>query len=343
MMKKIFIIPMIFLAVFTSCKNQDWEFADYDYQTVYFAYQYPVRTITLGDDIYSTTLDNEHKCKITAITGGVYENDNEITIGIQVDTTLCSGLLFESGGFEVKPMPSNYYSLASDQIVISSGSLTGGVEVQLTDAFFADSLALRNAYVIPLRMTSVTNADSMLSGDPLVDDPNPCVSSDWNVVPKNYILYAIKYINPWHGYYLRRGKDVITGKDGYTSLSKTIVRHEQYVEYDEVFKTTTLSMTQIKFPIAFQNSEGVDIDCTLVLTFDDDNNCTVSSASSSYTASGSGKFVTDGEKNSWGNTDRDAIYVNYVIDLDQMHISSVDTLVARNRGVTMETFSPVRY
>ena len=32
------------------------------------------------------------------------------------------------------------------------------------------------------------------------------------------------------------------------------------------------------------------------------------------TATGTGKFVQDGEKNSWGNKDRDAIYLKYTVD-----------------------------
>ena len=37
-------------ALFTACENGDWEFSDYKYSAVYFAYQSPVRTITLGED-----------------------------------------------------------------------------------------------------------------------------------------------------------------------------------------------------------------------------------------------------------------------------------------------------
>ncbi len=341
-MKRIFFISLIIMVgAFTSCHNQDWEFEDYDYQTVYFSYQSPVRTITLGDDIYDTSLDNAHQCKIYATTGGVYENDNDITISIEVDESLCDGLFFESGGQAVTPMPGNYYSLAANEIVIPSGSLSGGVLVQLTDAFFADTLSLKNTYVIPLVMKSVTNADSILSGDPAVDNPNRYVSDDWVTEPKDYVLYCIKYINAYHGYYLRRGKDIITGKNGNSALDQTIIRHEEYVEYDEVCELTAKSLTKVEFPITFQDAEGYNIDCTLLLTFDEDSICTVSSGSDDYTATGSGKFVTDGEKNSWGSKDRDAIYLNYEIDLDEMHVATSDTLVARNRGVTSETFSPV--
>src|SRR5690606_41534057 len=154
-----------------SCDDSDWDVSDFDYQSVYFAYQYPVRTVTLGEDIFDTCLDNEWKCMIMATTGGVYETERNVTIYIEVDNSMCDGLVFaNSGGNQIVAMPDNYYSLSSNQIVIPTGKLTGGVEVQLTDAFFADPLALRNTYVIPVRMTAVQNADSILSGKSISDD-----------------------------------------------------------------------------------------------------------------------------------------------------------------------------
>jgi len=57
------------LLTLNSCHNQDVEFPDYKYSAVYFAYQTPVRTIVLGDDVYDTSLDNEHKLKIYAAMG----------------------------------------------------------------------------------------------------------------------------------------------------------------------------------------------------------------------------------------------------------------------------------
>ncbi|MEQ1796299.1 MAG: DUF5627 domain-containing protein [Lacibacter sp.] len=321
-MKIKLLFALMIVAVLVSC-NKKREFPDYDYQTVYFAYQYPVRTITLGEDIYSTELDNQYKCKIMATMGGVYENKKNITIDFVVDNSLCNGLLFTAGGAPVTAMPTDFYSLASNKITIPSGSLAGGVEVQLTDAFFADPKAISNNYVIPLRMTAVSNADSILSG-------------------KNFILYAIKFVNPWHGNYLRRGKDEIVGKPGYTALSKTNIRHQQYVEKDEVNKLSTLTLTDLKFPLFFKDVTSTNVDCSLRLKFDNSGNCTVTSGASNVTATGTGKFVKKGEKNSWGNTDRDAIYLNYEIDFAQAHITCVDTLVLRDRAVTMEVFAPVK-
>lgn len=314
-MKK-FLIPALLIAVLASC-NKEKEFPDYDYQTVYFAYQYPVRTITLGEDIFDTQLDNQHKCKIMATTGGVYSSKKDVTIAITIDNSLLSIPQIFKGGGDILLMPNNYYSFASNNIVIPKGGLTGGVEVQLTDAFFNDPQSIKNTYVIPVRMSSKTNADSILAG-------------------KDFMLYAVKYVNPWHGNYLRRGKDVITG-----SVNQTNIRHKQYVENDEVNKLSTSAMKVVEFPVVYKDQNGVNINCTLLLTFDDAGKCTVSSGTSNITATGSGSFVKDGEKNSWGSKDRDAIYLNYQVNMTGMQVASTDTLVLRDRAVTMETFTPV--
>lgn len=332
-----FLVGSVFLA---SCENQDWEFPDFEYQTVYFAHQYPVRTITLGDDIYDNSLDNQWKFQIMATTGGVYESGT-VGIDIEVDNNLVNGWKFENGN-DFIAMPSNYYTLSSNQIVIPKGKLVGGVEVQLTQAFFNDPLAIHNNYVVPVIMTGVTNADSILSGTPVSDNPSRIEPDHWAVAPKDYVLYAVKYINPWHGFYLRRGVDDITGKNGKDELSGTFVRHKQYVEDDEVNKLTTLALNQVEFPLVYKDVDGSNINCSIILTFDDEGNCTVSSGSSDYTASGSGKFVVKGEKKSWGNQDRDALYLNYEIDHDELHVAATDTLVMRNRGVTMELFTPAK-
>lgn len=204
-MKKLLFILLSIPVIFTCCENQSIEFPDFDYSTVYFAYQYPVRTIVIGEDTYDTSMDNEHKCKIYATMGGVYANKTRISIGVTVDNTLCDNLYFEDGT-PVQAMPSNYYSLAAGQIILDK-ALQGGVEVQLTDAFFADENALGNTYVIPLRMTDVVNADSILVGSARVENAPRTNENLWDVQPKDYVLYCLKYINNWHASYLRRGVD----------------------------------------------------------------------------------------------------------------------------------------
>jgi len=325
-----------------SCTNQDAEFDNFDYQSVYFAYQYPVRTITLGEDIFDTTLDNQHKCKIMGTLGGVYKNDKDVTIDIAVANSLTAGFLFNAGENEIVAMPSSYYKLSSDKIVIPKGQITGGIEVQLADAFFADPQSIKKTYVIPIEMKKVVNADTILSGKALVSNPLKLLSTDWSVAPKDYILYAVKYVNTWDGNYLRRGKDVIVGNNGNTSLNRIVVRHKTYVENDQVSKINTLSLNTIDFPVVVKDANGVNINFNLTLTFDNENKCTVSGSSTSFTASGTGKFVKKGEKNSWGSKDRDALYLDYKVNFQDFNLATKDTLVLRDRGVTAAVYNPVK-
>lgn len=316
-----------------SCKNQEAEFPNFDYSTVYFPYQYPVRTIVLGEDVFDNSLDNARKCEIYATMGGVYSNDSKVDIDIVVDNALCDNLYFPNNS-AVQAMPNNYYSLAASKISLD-GNISDGVEVQLSDAFFADANSINNTYVIPLRMTNVLNADSILSGKAKVDNPVLTNTANWDVQPKNFVLYCVKFINQWHANYLRRGVDVVTEN----GVATTKVRHNLYVENDEVCKVATRSLQSVVFPTS-TIVNGETLKCDLVLTFSN-NECTITSGSAGITATGTGKYVEKGEKLSWGNKDRSALYLVYQIDFGSKQLATKDTLVLRDRGVKMETFAPV--
>ncbi|GHE35254.1 DUF5627 domain-containing protein [Sphingobacterium griseoflavum] len=329
---KIFNIGMtMLLSCLISCKNEAIELPDFDYQTVYFANQYPVRTIVLGNDaVVDNTLDNEHKVEIKATLGGTRDNKKNVVIDVEVANSLLDGLYFPNNGSKLEPLPANYYSLTSNQIIISPGNIMGGVQVALTDAFFADPHALSNRYVIPLRMKNVANADSILRS-------------------KDFVFYALKFINPWHGNYLRRGSDQMTG-----DVSRQVVRRASYVEQDEINTLETRSLHSVVFPVQFRDADAGNIfSCRLLLNFDDSGRCTVSTDTPGYTATGGGVFIAHGEKNSWGNRDRDALYLDYQIAYSNIavgsgtnarsitgNISSKDTLVSRDRGVSPEYFVP---
>jgi hypothetical protein len=341
---KVFACLVTAVCALTACnKNKDVSYADFNYRTVYFASQFPVRTVVLGEDlVVDNTLDNEGKVSIKATLGGTRDNTRDVTIDFDVDESLCNNLYFSGAGGKIVAMPKNYYTLASKNITIPAGSMLGGVEVQLTDAFFTDPLSLVNTYVIPLSLKNVQGADSILHGVPSVDNPNRCIDANWVIKPRDFIVYAVKYVNTWHGFYLRRGTDVVTGKPGYASLTRTVTRRKEYVEQDEVKGMTTRSLTQVELPLVFPNTSGANIPMNLLLTFDSKTNtCSVSAAGSGYTATGTGKFVKKGEQNSWGAKDRDALYLEYSIDHPMMQINSKDTLVMRDRGVSPEYFSPV--
>lgn len=342
-MKKIFAgLIMVASAVASCTKNKDISYDDFDYQTVYFASQFPVRTVELGEDLtVDNSLDNQWKVSIKATMGGTSDNTRNVNIDFEVDPSLCNNLYFSSAGAKVIPMPASYYTLASNKITIPTGQILGGVEVQLTEAFFNDPLSLVNTYAIPLVMKNVQGADSILRGKPSVTNPNRCIDANWTVKPRDFVVYAIKYVNPWHGFYLRRGKDVIVGTPGNSALDRTVIRRKEYVEQDEVKNTTTRSLRQVELPLVFPNASGTNIPMNLLLSFDDKDNCTISASAAGYTATGTGKFVKKGEKNSWGAQDRDALYLQYTIDHPLMQITSTDTLVMRNRGVSPEYYTPV--
>jgi hypothetical protein len=337
-MRKIFLLLLAILTMF-ACKNQDWDFPDFEYSAVYFAYQTPVRTITLGEDIFNTELDNDFKFEIMATWGGGYTNRQNVIIDIVIDESLCDDLTYSDNSSQVFPMPSAYYTLESNQIVIEEGKVSGGVKVQLDESFFEDSLSLSRNYVIPMVMSNVEGADSILTGDTDFPGTSRVESNLWNVTPKDYVLYAVQFINKWDANYLRRGHDIII-TDGVQSEN---TRRAEFVESDEINSLNTLSLTEVEFPLSLQDSLGIDYSFSLILSFDslDGNECKVIAGDNVVSASGTGKFVKRGDKNSWGNKDRDVIYLDYEYDLGTVQIKTKDTLVVRDRGVAFETFTPV--
>jgi hypothetical protein len=340
-MKRAFLISFVLLSILTAC-NKKWEFPDYKYSTVYFPYQSPVRTLVLGEDVYDNSLDNQHKFLIMATMGGVYENKKDITLEVSVDNSLANNVKFNAAnGDSVVAMPDNYYFLPKDmKISIPSGKLMGGLEVQLTEAFFADPRAIKNTFVIPLKIKSAANVDSVLTGSSTLPAPDRRKAGDWSVVPKDYVLFGVKYINPYHGSYLRRGVDEVKGNNGNTTLDTTVVYHNAYVEKDEVVSLFTKSLTQDSISLNAKNKGNINEPFKLVLNFDNSGKCIVTGpASATYTITGNGEFVKKGD--TWGNEKRDVLYLKYNVDFGTSTHTLTDTLVMRDRGVKFETFRPV--
>lgn len=317
-MKKIFysILTLVSALTMTSCSSGDPEFPDFDYQTVYFASNVMMRTVELGkDQEVDLTMDNQHKVRITATMGGSYGNKRDITVNIAVDPTLLEGKTFNDGT-PMTLMPSDYYEMADTKIVIPAGSILGGVEVRLTDAFFNDPKSISNNYVIPVKMTQlVSGADSILED-------------------KNFVLYTLKYVNPWHADYLRRGTDEITSAAG----TRTVERKAEYIERDEtVYLKTTGYMTDL-LNITLKDDDNKDINVGLQLTFDQSGACRITSATEGITVSGTGNFVENGEKKVINGEDRDALYLEYTINIADKGITckTKDTLVLKARGIMPE-------
>lgn len=336
-MKKIVFLSVLLIAGLTSCKNFDIDHPDYEYTSGYFPYQFPVRTLVLGDYIYDNENDNNHKFLISAGIGGVYTNEKDRTFNIQVDNSLCNGVLFEAGGDQIKAMPENYYSLSGNKIIVPKGKMNGGIEVQLTDAFFNDPAAIKNTYVVPVRLVSSNDVDTILVGQSPNPSADPRIASQWLVAPKNFTMFAVKYINEYHGNYFRYGTSSVKDMSG-NVVENTNYNTEKYVENYPVLKLITSGRYQVSISTFFQ-SKIMENSVNLILTFNG-NSCTVSAPEGSpYTITGSGEFQS--KKYSWGNKERDGIELNYTISDGNHLYQANDVLVIRDRGVTMEVYSPV--
>ena len=193
---------------FAACESAEQTFSDFDGgTTAYFAYQYPVRTLILGNvETYDNTSDNEGRFIIYGTFGGSYSGCNA-KIDVSIDESLVEGLSFEDGT-PVKAMPADYYEMLGNQLDYAGG-YRGGVEFKLNDKFFNDTLSVKNAYVIPVVMGNFTGVDKVYRGTPVVDGTTPLRQdpTQWDPQPKDYTLFCVNYINKYTATYLRRGVD----------------------------------------------------------------------------------------------------------------------------------------
>ena len=89
--------------------------------------------------------------------------------------------------------------------------------------------------MIPVKLTKATGVDKIIES-------------------QNYTLCAVKFVNPWHAVYLRRGKDQITYADNTTAED---IRHTQYMEKGELLNVVTSGMKQDKMVVAVRDKAGV--------------------------------------------------------------------------------------
>ena len=351
-----------------SCYNADRDFPDYEEgTTAYFAYQFPVRTLILGNDIYDNSLDNAHKCQIWATMGGAYGGRNAVADFI-VDESLCNNLWFlnEFGqaSKRVTPMPRDYYDILGENIPYN-GDSRGYVEIQFKDKFFDDPDAVENTYVIPLRMTQVSGIDHILTGTPLAGTPSRTDIDAWKVLAKDYVLYCVKYMNPWQARYIRRGIDKVT--DNGTELDPDVRKDvslvntdlEHYTENpvnanDEIISIKTKGMKKCIFEPSFKTT-GASVSCKLILTFDN-NKCTISTEDEGVTAEGEGEFIAKGTDREeykdyrWGSMNqqpvsRDILRLSYKVNFTDKNIQveTKDTMVVQTRESNKREFFDHKY
>lgn len=341
---KIILSGIILFSIMTACENQPITFDDFGKTACYFPYQSPARTIILGkyDEGFNDN-DNLRQFEIGVVMTGVYTNKEDRKVYFELDTALLSNIA------NSKYLPANQYTIeTASPVIIPKGDTKGRILVKLTDAFFNDP---NNAsdfykptgvvcnYAIPLKITKVEGLDSILSGLAIVENPNRTVATDWKFLPKDYTLFGVKYINKYHGYYLRRGADkLINATTDVVAGTKTY--RGQYVEKSEVAKAQTVNLNTITIPSIIRRYNAPDGGTlTLRAVFASDNTCIVYNNVTSEQI-GTGTLKENGDM--WGGKARDVIYLDYAYtDVPRNEKHEVkDTMVIRDRGVGFELFIP---
>jgi hypothetical protein len=338
-MKKLLFLLFI-ISLVGACTNRNVDFDDFEFQGVYFPYQTPVRTIMLGDEVIGdNSIDLEHAFSIGVAIGGMYQNDKDREVAIELAPELAQNITNGSGD-TLEILPAAYYTATFDRITIPEGSFFGKVRVDLQDAFFEDPEAINLKYVIPLRITDAFG-DSILSGAPnvLMETHDVRKKSDWNIQPKNFTLFGIKYINPYHGMYLLRGRSINT-----TAVPRdTVFYSTRFLTDNTMVKLTTRSLTESILPIVGRVKKGGRYQ--ILLNFDE-NAKTVSVSQyneGTVVANGSGKYYSkeDAEAESYTEYKHRTIYLDYTFEDggDTYHVN--DSLVFIDTDVTFEEFEVI--
>ena len=335
--KFIYMLILAFLAF--GCESGENVFDDYTVQNVYFPIQYPIRTISLLEDSRTdNAIDLEKSFNIGVSIGGLRENKSNRTVTVAVAPELVENAFI--GTKAVVLMPSNYYTLASNEITIPAGSFSGTVKVQLTDAFFADPLTTVTTYVIPLVITS--SSENILSGKPVpgITNPDRRIAANWEPgsTPKDFTMFAVKYINKFQGKYLVKGKDETL--DGSGAVVTTDVYNTKYMEQNKLTDLFTLGLT--KSTVNALGKFGGSATTKMEITVADDGAVTVSSAAGAYPTTGTGKFIKRGEPGAqvWGGESRKTLVLNYTyVAPTNINHRVTDTLVFRNDELKYEDFA----
>jgi hypothetical protein len=363
-MKKIILSSILAAFLISGCTNDPNDFPDFTEQTIYFPHQYPVRTLVLGESAVDNSIDLQHSFNIGASVGGMYSNDKDwkVTYGLAPEylTYFTNLQAIDPTGITtaVKMLPSNYYNLettSDSTIVIPKGSFSGLLRVNLTDAFFDDLNSYNFLYVLPIK---IKTADTkILSGTPNLSlqqnpFPNPLYAADWatGLSPKNFTIFAIRYINPWHGTFFYRGKQYKNG-----------VLDNTYRQLDLELNTTA-SLTTVGPAKVLLKRMGTFVSNTNMskMTFSSDINgvgdITLSSADgSSLGVTGTGKYY---KSNTEFAKQYGAWLINPITNLPTPRLTMtldytvtgisvgntyhfVDTLVFRDNSMVFQTFTPV--
>jgi len=332
-MKKYLLICVIAFSIL-ACENEINEFPNFGSTSLYFPFQTPVRTLIQGKyDLGFNDNDNKGRFEIGVTMTGVYNNDIDRKVHFELAPDLIDASALGLDTVNVEVLPSSYYTIEQESpVTIPSGSISGRIPVQLSDAFFDDPKSFAEFgevhYVIPLKITNYEQLDSLLVGVPAEGVTNPIriKADDWQTEPKDYTLFGIKYMNKYQGIYLRRGEDTAVGSNESITVyangnpTETVTENiegsslyrAEFVVDDELLPLATSGRKEVTTTIGVRRP-GIATNSTLSLNlvFNDNEEITVTNAdpNSSVVVTGTGKFVENGDE--WGGKSRDVIYLDF--------------------------------
>lgn len=179
-MKSIFNIALFAIYIFIVSSCYEDYISDYDYSSVYFASQKPLRTVIA---------DREMSIEVGVAIGGKREVNMSDWAKFIIDPEL-----IEDTGLEL--MPQDYYILSnSNTFTISDRNLPiADVKISFTDKFYSDPRSAECHYAIPFKVVE-SSLDSILAG-------------------KSHSVVAVKYISSYQGTYYVKGELVELDADG---------------------------------------------------------------------------------------------------------------------------------
>jgi hypothetical protein len=282
-------------AAFCSVSCYESYVKDYDFDTIYFPYQFDLRTFIVGEGM---------KFDMGVELAGTLLNDRDRKVDFEVDPSLLTenlGPLIESeDGFtaydilsgastKVSPsqkyvlddyqaanntaleaLPASMYTLSNDHsMVIAKGRHTATVTVKADSlAICADEASYVPHYVIPLRIKSV-DADKLLPG-------------------KSYVIMVVRVQSMFFGTYYQDGTSKEVDPSGKVVAEKS---YESKVNDSDAFVVNLTSVS----PYAVTTNTNSNSDLAVKITLGSDNKLTVSSADGK-TAVTSGDCFFNGAK-----------------------------------------------
>lgn len=236
-----FIYGLLSLLLMTSC-YEDF-IKDYDYSSVSFASQQPLRTVIDGRNM---------TIKVGAAIGGKRQVDK----GDWASFSIKPDLLAETG---LTILPESHYKLSDNNTfrVSNPNMPIVDVEIEFTEEFYNDPNSMKLHYALPFQLEETNSLDSIL-------------------LNKEKSIVAIKYISAYHGEYYVKG--TVTKLDEYGEPQGEPVRYYNAdLSKNMLCSLTTVSRNQVcRSGVA--NSNKTDGGAKVLITVNSDNTLTLGTA-----------------------------------------------------------------